>query len=118
MATRKEKEDWVIKCDKTKGKGRLDDEVWQRERKRKTGWWSVAKRKEKEDWVMKCGNENGKGRLGDKVWQRERKGRLGDEVWQRERKRKIGWWSVAKRKEKEDWVMMCGNEKGKERLGD
>jgi hypothetical protein len=26
--------------------------VWQRERKRKTWWWSVAKRKEREDWVM------------------------------------------------------------------
>jgi hypothetical protein len=37
VATRKEKEDWVMKCDKEKGKGRLDDEVWQRERKGKTG---------------------------------------------------------------------------------
>jgi cytochrome c556 len=64
----------VMKCDKEKGKGRLVDEVWQRERKRKNGWWSVAKRKEKEDWVMKCGKEKGKGRLGDEVWQRERKG--------------------------------------------
>jgi hypothetical protein len=25
---------------------------------------------------------------------------------------------VAKRKEKEDWVMKCGKEKGKGRLGD
>jgi hypothetical protein len=43
----------------------MGDEVWQRERKNKTGWWSVAKRKEKEDWVMKCGNEKGKGRIRD-----------------------------------------------------
>jgi hypothetical protein len=28
----------------------------------------VSKRKEKEDWVMKCGNEKGKGRLGDEVF--------------------------------------------------
>jgi hypothetical protein len=32
-----EKEDWVMKCGKEKGKGRLGEEVWQRERKRKTG---------------------------------------------------------------------------------
>jgi hypothetical protein len=37
MAKRKEKEDWVMKSGKMKGKGRLDDEVWQRERKRKSG---------------------------------------------------------------------------------
>jgi hypothetical protein len=34
VAKRKEKEDWVMKCGKEKGKGRLGDEVWQRERKR------------------------------------------------------------------------------------
>jgi hypothetical protein len=37
VAKRKEREDWVMKCGKEKGKGRLGDEVWQRERKRKTG---------------------------------------------------------------------------------
>jgi hypothetical protein len=37
VAKRKEMEDWVMKCDKEKGKGRLGDEVWQRERKRKIG---------------------------------------------------------------------------------
>jgi hypothetical protein len=37
VAKRKEKEDWVMKCDEEKGKGRLGDEVGQRERKRKTG---------------------------------------------------------------------------------
>jgi hypothetical protein len=37
MAKRKEKEDLVMMCGKEKGKGRLGDEVWQRERKRKTG---------------------------------------------------------------------------------
>jgi hypothetical protein len=37
VAKRKEMKDWVMKCDKKKGKGRLGDEVWQRERKRKTG---------------------------------------------------------------------------------
>jgi hypothetical protein len=37
VARRKEKEDWVMKCGKEKGKGRLGDEVWQPERKRKTG---------------------------------------------------------------------------------
>jgi hypothetical protein len=36
VTKRKEKEDWVMKWDKEKGKGRLGDEVWQRERKRKT----------------------------------------------------------------------------------
>ena len=62
-----------MQCGKEKGKGRLGDEVWQRERKKKSGWGSVAKRKEKEDWVMECDKEKGKGRLGDEVWQRERK---------------------------------------------
>jgi hypothetical protein len=51
--------------------------VWQKERKRKTWWWSMAKRKETEDWVMKCGKEKGKGRLGEEVWQRERKWKTG-----------------------------------------
>jgi hypothetical protein len=37
VAKRKEKKDWVMKCGKEKGKGRLGDEMWQRERKRKTG---------------------------------------------------------------------------------
>jgi hypothetical protein len=37
VAKRKEKEDMVMKCGKKKAKGRLSDEVWQRERKRKTG---------------------------------------------------------------------------------
>jgi hypothetical protein len=37
VAKRKEKEDLVMKCGKEKGKERLGDEVWQRERKRKTG---------------------------------------------------------------------------------
>jgi hypothetical protein len=37
VAKRKEKEDLVMKCDKEKGKGRLGDEVSQRERKRNTG---------------------------------------------------------------------------------
>jgi hypothetical protein len=32
VATRKEKEDVVMKCGKEKGKGRRGDEVWQRER--------------------------------------------------------------------------------------
>jgi hypothetical protein len=54
VAKRKEKEDWVMKCCNEKGKGRLGDEVWQRERK-------------KEDWVRKCGKEKGKRRLGDGV---------------------------------------------------
>jgi hypothetical protein len=36
VAKRKEKKDWVIKCGNEKGKGRLGDEVWQRERKGKT----------------------------------------------------------------------------------
>jgi hypothetical protein len=35
VATRKKKEDWVMQCGKEKGKGRLGDEVWQRERKKK-----------------------------------------------------------------------------------
>jgi hypothetical protein len=34
VAKRKEKEDWVMKCGKEKGKERLGDKVWQRERKR------------------------------------------------------------------------------------
>ena len=50
MATRREKEDWVMKCGKKKGKGRHGDEVWQRERKP---------------------------RLGDEVCQRERKRKTG-----------------------------------------
>ena len=50
MATRKKKEDWVMQCGKEKGKGRLGDEVWQRERKK---------------------------RLGEEVWQRERKKKIG-----------------------------------------
>jgi hypothetical protein len=37
MAKRKDKENWVRKCGKEKGKGRLGEEVWQRERKKKTG---------------------------------------------------------------------------------
>jgi hypothetical protein len=37
VTKRKEKEDWVMKYGKEKGNGRLGDEVWQRERKRKTG---------------------------------------------------------------------------------
>jgi hypothetical protein len=37
VAKRKEKEEWVMKCGKEKGKVRLGDEVWQRERKRKIG---------------------------------------------------------------------------------
>jgi hypothetical protein len=37
VAKRNEKEDLVMKCGKEKGKERLGDEVWQRERKRKTG---------------------------------------------------------------------------------
>jgi hypothetical protein len=37
VTKRKEKEDWVIKCDKEKGNGRLGDEVSQKEQKRKTG---------------------------------------------------------------------------------
>jgi hypothetical protein len=37
VAKRKEKDDLVIKYSKEKGKGRLGDEVWQRERKRKPG---------------------------------------------------------------------------------
>jgi hypothetical protein len=36
VAKRKEKEDWVMICGNEKGKGRLGDEVWQKERKRKT----------------------------------------------------------------------------------
>jgi hypothetical protein len=36
VAKRKEKEDWLMKCGKKKGKGRLGDALWQRERKRKT----------------------------------------------------------------------------------
>ena len=32
----KEKEDWVRKCGKEKGKGKLGEEVWQREMKKKT----------------------------------------------------------------------------------
>ena len=60
MAKGKEKEDWVRKCGKEKGKRRLGEEVWQRVMK-------------KEDWMMKCGKEKGKGRLIDEVWQRERK---------------------------------------------
>jgi hypothetical protein len=34
----RKKEDWVRKCGKEKGKRRLGDGVWQRERKGKTGW--------------------------------------------------------------------------------
>jgi hypothetical protein len=37
VTKRKEKDDLVINYGKEKGKGRLGDEVWQRERKRKTG---------------------------------------------------------------------------------
>jgi DNA polymerase IIIc chi subunit len=37
VAKRKEKEDWVMECDNEKGKERLGDKLWQRERKRKTG---------------------------------------------------------------------------------
>jgi hypothetical protein len=37
VTKRKEKEDLVMKYGKEKGNGRLGDEVWQRERKRKTG---------------------------------------------------------------------------------
>ena len=42
----------MMMCYNEKGKGRLGDEVWQRERK-------------------------GKGRHGDEVWQRERKRKTG-----------------------------------------
>jgi hypothetical protein len=38
VTKRKEKEDWVMKCGNEKEKGRLGDAVWQRER-------------EKKDWV-------------------------------------------------------------------
>jgi hypothetical protein len=37
VAKRKEKEDFVMKCANEKGKGRLGEEVWQRERKKKIG---------------------------------------------------------------------------------
>jgi hypothetical protein len=37
VTKRKEKEDLVMKYGKEKGNGRLGDEVWQRERKRKIG---------------------------------------------------------------------------------
>jgi hypothetical protein len=37
VAKRKEKEDWVMEYDNEKGKERLGDKLWQRERKRKTG---------------------------------------------------------------------------------
>jgi hypothetical protein len=43
----------VMKCGKEKGKVKLGDEVWQRERKRKIGWWSVATRKERGEYAMK-----------------------------------------------------------------
>jgi hypothetical protein len=86
----------VIQCGKEKGKGRLGDEVWQRERKKKTAtlhhpiflflshrntsspslpfpfslphFIEVWQReRKKEDWVRKCGKEKGKRRLGDGV---------------------------------------------------
>jgi hypothetical protein len=41
-------------CHTSSRKGRLGDEVWQRERKKK-------------DWVRKCGKEKGKRRLSDGV---------------------------------------------------
>jgi hypothetical protein len=37
---RKEKEDWVMKCGKEKGKRRLGEEVWQREREKKIAFSS------------------------------------------------------------------------------
>jgi hypothetical protein len=36
VTKRKEKEDWVMKCGNQKGNGSLGDEVWQKDRKRKT----------------------------------------------------------------------------------
>jgi hypothetical protein len=37
VAKRREKEDWVMKCGKEKGKRKLGEEVWQRKRKKKIG---------------------------------------------------------------------------------
>jgi hypothetical protein len=37
VTKRKERKDWVINYGKEKGKGRLGEEVWQRDMKKKTG---------------------------------------------------------------------------------
>jgi hypothetical protein len=37
VTKRKERKDWVINYGKGKGKGRLGEEVWQRDMKKKTG---------------------------------------------------------------------------------
>jgi hypothetical protein len=97
---RKEKEDWVMKCDKEKGKGRLGDDIQvflflslchtsspslpfpislpHFITKSSFSFLFATlhhpvSRKETEDWVMKCGKKKGKGRHGDEVWQKESK---------------------------------------------
>jgi hypothetical protein len=101
VTTRKEKEDWVMKCGKEKGKGRLGAPSLPFPFSLPhfitkssfsflfatlhhpvflflSGCHTLsATRKEKEDWVMKCGKEKRKRRLGDEVWQRERKWKTG-----------------------------------------
>jgi hypothetical protein len=102
VAKRKEKEDWVMKCGKEKGKERLGDKVWQPHHQvflflslchtsspslpfpfslphfiTKSSFSFLFATLHHpvflEDMVMKYGKEKGKGRLVDKLWQRERK---------------------------------------------
>jgi hypothetical protein len=105
----------------------------------------VAKRKEKEDWVMKCGKEKGKGRLGDEVFSflfttlhhpvflflslcQNLSPSLSfpfslshsspNLLFPFSLPHFLTQSSFSLRKEKEDWVMKCGKEKGKRRLGE
>jgi hypothetical protein len=100
VAARKEKEDWVMKCGKEKGKGRLGDEVsflfatlhhpvflflsrWHTSSQSLPFPFSLPHFITQSSFsflvatlhhqVFLCGKEKGKGRLGDKLWQRERK---------------------------------------------
>jgi hypothetical protein len=96
----------------------------------------VAKKKEKEDWLMKCGKEKGKGRLGDEVWHLPFPFSSQHFITKSSFSFLIAilhhpvflFLSLCHtsspslpyptRKKKADWVMQCGKEKGKGRLGD
>jgi cytochrome c556 len=109
MAMRKEKEDWVMKCGKEKGKGRLGDKVWQRERKRKTDTSSPSLPFPFS--MPHCITQSSFSFLV---------ATLHHSVFLL-----LSFCHTSSpslpfpfSKEKEDWLMKCGKEKGKGRLGD
>jgi hypothetical protein len=115
VAKRKEKEDLVMKCGKEKGKGRLGDEVWQKERKRKT-WLPHFITHSSFSFLFAtlhhpvflflslCHTSSPSLPFPFSLPHFITQSSVS--------------FSVAKRKEREDWVMKCGKEKGKGRLGD